>query len=205
MKPFDTRAPERVSNEPPKQEDATTPHVAEAKPSSLPPDEAALSNFEEPTPKPQVRDTEAKPTAMPQIKPEPNRGRVAASRGSTRKNARQRSQEENPARIASTAASGVGRGRSDLESNYRGLVAAHLARYKQFPSDARARGSQGSTSVSFTIDGSGRVTSVQLALSSGIASLDQETTAMVRRASPFPAPPGGYPMRFSMPVNFSLR
>ena len=83
-------------------------------------------------------------------------------------------------------------------------MAAHLARYKQYPADARSRGDGGTASVSFTIGGSGGVTSVRLARSSGIASIDAEVQAMVRRASPFPSPPGARPQSFTVPVSFRL-
>ena len=101
-------------------------------------------------------------------------------------------------------ANNVGVGRSAIDSNYPGLVSAHLRRYQQYPSDARSRGDQGTATVSFSLDGSGRVTSARLARSSGIASIDGEVQAMVRRASPFPAPPGGRAQSFSVPVNFRL-
>jgi protein TonB len=106
---------------------------------------------------------------------------------------------------ASSAASGVGRGRSDLSSNYRGLVAAHLARFKQFPADARSRGDTGSAAVAFSLSGGGGVTSVRLVRGTGVGSLDQEATAMVRRASPFPAPPDGRAVSFTVPVSFRIR
>ncbi len=110
-----------------------------------------------------------------------------------------------PASTPSVASNSVGHGRSDASTNYRGLVAAHLARYKQFPSDARSRGDQGTATVSFNLDSGGRVTSVRLARGSGVASIDQETQAMVRRASPFPAPPDGQAQSFTVPVQFYLR
>lgn len=106
---------------------------------------------------------------------------------------------------AARAAGGIGRGRSDADTNYRGMVAAHLARYKRFPTDARGRGEGGRTVVSFSLNGSGSVTSARLVNGSGIASLDQESLAMVRRASPFPAPPSGRAMHFTVPVSFQLR
>jgi protein TonB len=59
--------------------------------------------------------------------------------------------------------------------------------------------------VSFSIDAGGRVTRVVLVRGTGIASLDQESQAMVRRASPFPPPPSGRPMTITAPVNFGLR
>jgi periplasmic protein TonB len=108
-------------------------------------------------------------------------------------------------RAPSSSAAGLGPGRSDTDVNYPGLVRAHLMRYQRFPADARSRGDQGVTSVSFTLDRSGRVSSVALARGSGIASLDQEVQAMVHRASPFPPPPSGRPMSFTVPVSFRLR
>ncbi len=106
---------------------------------------------------------------------------------------------------ASTASSGIGQGRSSADSNYLGLVAAHLARHKRFPPEASATGRTGIAAVTFAIDGQGNVVSAQLARSSGVPSLDAETEDMVRRASPFPAPPSGQGTSFTVPVNFSLR
>jgi len=58
--------------------------------------------------------------------------------------------------------------------------------------------------VTFSLDGGGRVTASRLARGSGVASLDAEVQAMVRRASPFPAPPGGASRSFTVPVSFRL-
>lgn len=106
---------------------------------------------------------------------------------------------------ASAASSGIGQGRSSADSNYLGLVAAHLARHKRFPPEASSAGRTGIAAVTFVIDGQGHVVSAQLARSSGVPSLDAETQEMVRRASPFPAPPSGQGTSFTVPVNFSLR
>lgn len=103
------------------------------------------------------------------------------------------------------AASGIGRGRSDESVNYHGRVAAHLARFKQYPAAARSAGTQGVATVSFSIDGSGRVTAARLTNGSGNAAIDQEVVAMVRRASPFPRPPDGQGRNFTVPVRFNLR
>ena len=106
---------------------------------------------------------------------------------------------------ASTASSGIGQGRSSVDSNYLGLVAAHLARHKRFPAEASATGSTGVTTITFSIDGQGNFIFAQLAQSSGVPSLDAETQEMVRRASPFPPPPSGQETSFTVPVNFSLK
>jgi periplasmic protein TonB len=126
-----------------------------------------------------------------------------------------KAKQDRPTRTASTdpnatgpranAASGVGPGRSQNDSNYRGLVAAHLARHKRFPADARARGDQGTATISFSLDGGGRVTRVALVRGTGFAGLDQEVQGMVRRASPFPAPPDGRGMSFTVPVSFRIQ
>jgi protein TonB len=103
------------------------------------------------------------------------------------------------------AANGVGAGRSASDANYRGMVAAHLARYKRFPPEAERSGAQGSASVRFVLSGSGGVTSVSLVRGTGVAALDQEAVAMVHRASPFPAPPNGRSVSFTVPVSYKMR
>ena len=105
----------------------------------------------------------------------------------------------------SNTASGIGRGRSDSDTNYRGQVAAHLTRHKQYPAAARRNRDEGTATLSFTIDGGGRVTVARLVRGSGHDTLDQEVQAMVRRASPFPAPPGGRAMSFTVPITFKLQ
>jgi TonB family protein len=67
------------------------------------------------------------------------------------------------------------------------MVAAHLARHKQYPASARSAGAQGIATVTFSIDGNGRVTAARLAAGSGNPAIDQEVVAMARRASPFQA------------------
>ena len=74
-------------------------------------------------------------------------------------------------------------------ASYNQLVAAHLQRFKQYPSSAKAAGEQGTSRLSFTLGRSGQVLGSRLAGSSGHPSLDGETLAMVRRAQPFPPMP----------------
>ena len=105
---------------------------------------------------------------------------------------------------ASAPAGSIGRGRMAGDANYQGLVAARLARFKRYPPEARRRREQGSALVSFTIDTTGRATSIRLVRGTGFAALDEEVQAMVKRASPFPPPPRGADMSFSAPVSFRL-
>ena len=93
-------------------------------------------------------------------------------------------------------------------ASYNQLVAAHLQRFKQYPSSAKAAGEQGTSRLSFTLGRSGQVLGSRLAGSSGHPSLDGETLAMVRRAQPFPPMPSELKqasMSFSIPVQFSIR
>lgn len=88
-------------------------------------------------------------------------------------------------------------------ANWRGTLIAHLNRYKRFPGGA----SPGVVQVSFSIDRSGRVTSARLLSGSGDAALDEEAVAMIRRASPVPAPPdgmgGGGALALAVPIRFT--
>jgi protein TonB len=93
-------------------------------------------------------------------------------------------------------------------ASYNQLVAAHLQRFKQYPSSAKTAGEQGTSRLSFTLGRSGQVLGSRLSGSSGHPSLDSETLAMVRRAQPFPAMPPELKqasMSFSIPVQFSIR
>ncbi len=94
---------------------------------------------------------------------------------------------------------------SNADPNYRGTAFAHLQRFKRMPADAQRNHSQGTATVSFVVDGSGRVGAVRLVRASGIPSLDQEALAWPRRASPFPPPPGGRPVPITAPLAFTFR
>jgi protein TonB len=138
-----------------------------------------------------------KPTPpVPQAKPKPRPHRVAV---------RGKPNNSRTTERAATASSGIGRGRSFNNANYKGLVMAHLQRYKGIANRAVTEQSQGHGAVvAFSLDGGGRVRSVSLARSSGAAALDRAIVAMVHSASPFPAPPSGQGMNFSMPVSFAM-
>lgn len=92
--------------------------------------------------------------------------------------------------------------------SYRDRLAAHLARFKQYPSASKAAGEQGTAMLSFTVGRSGQVLGSRLARSSGHPALDAETMAMIQRAQPLPSFPPEMTqtsLSFTVPVNFSLR
>jgi protein TonB len=161
-----------------------------------------VTTTEEQTPDERKTEESRVATVMPQEVP------VAAQEAAPEaipQEPRQHVQKKHVAAVPNDSAGGIGRGRSDVSSNYNGLVAAHLQRYKQYPTTARTARSQGAATVSFRVDAFGRVTSVELAQPSGISAFDQEAVAMVRRASPFPRRPDGRGRDFTVPVRFNRR
>lgn len=93
-------------------------------------------------------------------------------------------------------------------ASYRSLLASHLQRFKQYPSGARANREEGVASLNFTVTRNGRVTSSRLARSSGHASLDQETMALIQRAQPLPSFPAEMreaSMNFTVPFSYAIR
>ena len=85
-------------------------------------------------------------------------------------------------------------------ASWRGAVVAHLNAYKP----ASPSGAGGTVRVAFAVDRGGRVTSASVSGSSGDPSLDAAAVAMVRRASPVPAPPPelGGRIALAVPVRF---
>jgi periplasmic protein TonB len=91
---------------------------------------------------------------------------------------------------------------------WQSALAAHLERFKRYPTAARAHGEQGIVKVAFTIDHEGHLLSSQIVQSSGSSLLDQETLDMLARAQPMPKPPGSAPdsaLSFVVPVRFNIR
>jgi periplasmic protein TonB len=104
------------------------------------------------------------------------------------------------AHLASSGASAAA-----AAASYRGMLVAHLQRFKQFPSGA-ASNEQGLVQVGFTVTRNGRVTSSRVVRSSGFASIDRAALEMLQRAQPLPSfPPEMHQASdsFTAPVNFT--
>lgn len=108
---------------------------------------------------------------------------------------------------ATQAAAGGGRASAARIATWRSALALRLAHAKRYPADAQARQQQGVAKVRFTLDARGHVLTRALVDSSGVASLDAESLALIERAQPFPAPPSGIspPVEVVVPVRFSFR
>jgi protein TonB len=111
--------------------------------------------------------------------------------------------------VASIPSPGLaGSGSSTARPSWNSRILAHLQRHKRYPAEAQARGESGVARLSFVIDRGGHVLSSHLAGSSGYASLDRETAALILRAQPLPpAPPelAGARFSFSVPIRYSMR
>lgn len=90
-------------------------------------------------------------------------------------------------------------------ARWQSKLLSHLKRYKRYPSASKSDREQGTVTVRFRIDQSGRVQSVSVSRSSGFSALDQAAIDMVRRASPVPAPPAGVNLTLVVPVRFDIR
>jgi protein TonB len=91
---------------------------------------------------------------------------------------------------------------------WQSLLAAHIEHFKRYPTEARSRGDQGIAKVAFTIDHEGRLLMSRIVESSGSATLDNETLAMLARAQPMPRPPdqlSNAELTFVVPVRFNIR
>jgi protein TonB len=194
--------------DPPKQE-AIQEQVAPTPPQENPVVEAPPEQKEQPAPpKSEPAKIVPDPPKPVPVKPKPVRAEakkpidaLPAPRSSAAPKA------ERQAALTPSSAPGGATSAAALAS-YNQLVAAHLQRFKQYPSSAKAADEQGTARLSFTLGRSGQVLSSRLAGSSGHPSLDGETLAMVRRAQPFPPMPPELKqasMSFSVPVRFSVR
>jgi len=155
------------------------------------PDVVPVPTFR-PTPPPKVRQAvrekkqEIKPRQKVERKKQRRQVKKAAPPPSTATKGRQQRQVSQGAKVS----------RSALTS-WRNAVQARLNRYKRSPRG----GGSGTVTVSFRMDGNGRVASVRVARSAGRI-LDDAAVSLLRRASPFPAPPGGKGVSLTVPIRF---
>ncbi|KQQ81168.1 energy transducer TonB [Aureimonas sp. Leaf324] len=115
----------------------------------------------------------------------------------------ERRQAAAPASSASRAAPEASQGqrvRSSVSpARWQSQVSARLNRFKRTPRG----GGAGTVRVSFTITASGAATGIRLSGSSGNPALDEAALSLVRRASPFPAPPEGGSVPMTVPIAYT--
>ncbi|CAA0088459.1 Uncharacterised protein [Starkeya nomas] len=210
-------APEKVEEEVPpdplaKDEDVPPPEPVEEEEPVPEVTESPAPEIEVPLPPPPPLAAELKPREK---KPDPPK-----QRPKPKPKPRERDKSDKPPAPRTTSAPSLDAARSDrvaaptsgassansrAPANWRSRLMAHLNRHKRYPGGASG---SGRARVSFSINRSGQVLSARLAGSSGNPAFDQEAVAMVRRASPVPAPPPEVPggtIVFTVPVQFSPR
>ena len=87
-------------------------------------------------------------------------------------------------------------------------IFAQLKRNLRYPPKAQARGEKGVVRISFSLDRHGRLIDSRILSSSGVAQLDEEALALLRRAQPFPPPPADVPgerINRDAPISFTLK
>ena len=154
----------------------------------------------EPKNEPPKREMKKEPPRKEPAKEKPKPRKQEASTESRAAVQAQARVQQSERMAAAQTASGVS---SQSPASWQSQLMAHLERRKRYPPGAQSRGERGIVYVRFTIDPSGNVQSVNLSRSSGHAELDQEVLALVRRASPVPAPPPGAQRDIIAPVRFS--
>ena len=197
--PEPVEQPKELEPPPPEPEPVVIPEP-EIKIPELPPlpDAAAVLA---PPPKEQPKPPEVKPKPKPKPKVVERRKPVNPDRPKADQTTAPVAQAQ-AAPQAAAPNSGASSASPAANASWRGSLIAHLNRFKRFPNGANP----GTVQVAFSIDRGGRVLSARLVRGSGDAALDEEAVAMVRRASPVPAPPdgiGGSAIALAVPVRFS--
>ena len=204
------QAPDPVPDAPDTLEESVpppTPEVMEQPVEKLPdlPPPPPIAEAVLPTPRPTVQE----PPPPEKKKPDEKKPEMQASRRPAAPVTSAAPKSDAPTANALAApSSGATSSQSTAPATWRSMIVAHLNRNKKYPAEARARREEGVSRLRFTIDRSGRVVAASLAGTSGHAALDTETLEMVRRASPFPAPPpevAGATVTFTVPVDFNVR
>ena len=87
-------------------------------------------------------------------------------------------------------------------ASYQAIVFSALARAKGIGGEM---GLPGHAGVQFSVDATGKLVDVALVHGSGVATLDTQAIAIVRRAAPFPPPPQGAQRSFVANFNFETQ
>lgn len=87
-------------------------------------------------------------------------------------------------------------------------IVVHLNKFKRYPSEARRGRIEGDVTVSFAVDGYGRIVSSAIVASSGTASLDKAAIETLERAGILPPPPmelSGKTIELSLPIQYRIK
>jgi protein TonB len=197
---------------------AASEPAAEAEPMPEPPAPtepalAAPTPPEPPPPNPVIEDAvplpeppkPVPPPKPPAVKPPPKPRPVVQRAAPTPTEAP--STEAATTAATTTATASASRATAVVTTSWQGRLQAHLARFKQYPADARMSHQEGTPVVRFTMTRSGKVLNYRLENSSGHDSLDREALALIERAQPLPQLPDEIPnvtIELVLPLRFQL-
>jgi protein TonB len=197
---------------------APGPDMVEAQPTPRPPEQVE-PEVVEPTPIPEapipaeVTLPKPEPKAVektPETEPDKQKSETQVVQENTpapQTTAAPRSDEQTAAVPAAPSPGATASTRAAI-ATWRELLLARLQQSKRYPSSAEARREEGIVTLNFTVDRAGHVLARRIAKSSGVASLDDEVMAMVKRAEPLPAFPAAMTqasISLTVPIRFSLR
>jgi protein TonB len=156
-----------------------------------------------PVEKKPVEKKAAKPTKKKDVKPAENAADAKKKPAKPSKAVATAKTDSKPAKKAAAPkkAESAAAQRADT-SAWEGKVMARIRRNQRYPKGPESRGEAGKVGVVFTVDASGRVTSVRVGRSSGNGELDSAAVKAVQRASPFSAPPDATKRTLSFSVVF---
>lgn len=104
---------------------------------------------------------------------------------------------------------GLGSGKSK-NSNWQGLVMAHLNKFKKYPKNSLINEEEGKVVLRVKIDKNGNVLSLKMRKSSKFESLNNEALKLFKDASPLPKPPidlikGKSSIILNMPIEYDIK
>ena len=92
--------------------------------------------------------------------------------------------------------------------SYSTTITKAISKQKRYPRIAQMRGWQGEIIAILEIDGQGNLITSKIDKTSGFKILDKEVIAMIKRASPLPAPPlelQSKVLTINVPISFKLQ
>jgi protein TonB len=154
---------------------------------------------EKPKPKPQVvKQLEPEPI------PEPVQTRPVATATVTKSEKSQTSSKQQSTGKANAVTSGA---QAAAKQSYFSMLAATLAKHKQYPIASRRRGEEGIVKLFFVVNRNGKVLDYRISESSGSRRLDEAVLKMLKKAEPLPAFPADMlqpELEINVPIAFQL-
>jgi protein TonB len=186
---------------------APGPEVQDAE--APPPEPPKMETVEQlpPTPPQPTPSVAAPPKVEPKPEPSPAKPEPVQDQRPVKKKRVEQATAAKADRIApERPAPSSGASSAAAAATYRGMLAAHLQRFKRAPDASLS--TDVVAMISFTVRRDGRVVRSSLLRPTGVSSLDQEALALIQRAQPLPPFPSEMQeasILFNVPYKFTAR